>query len=142
MAETTTIQIILTLFSLPLHLCWFISCHPVLNCSLLYSEKESRILIKPEIPKVKLLDCILVVSEKFVYKELSSFDASASTSLGNISARFLKDGVSFLKLPVTYIINILVTNSEVPDELKSARVKPLFKKHCRSEVRSYKPIRT
>ena len=33
-----------------------------------------------------------------------------------------------------------VTSGEVPDELKSARVKPLFKKKCRSEVGNYRPV--
>ena len=33
-----------------------------------------------------------------------------------------------------------ITSGEVPDELKSARIKPLFKKNCRSEVGNYKPV--
>ena len=80
------------------------------------------------------------VSEEFVYKELSSLNSSKSTGLDNISARFLKDGASFLKLPITYIINMSITSGEVPGELKSARVKPLFKKNCRSEVGNYRPV--
>ena len=33
-----------------------------------------------------------------------------------------------------------ITSGEVPDELKSARVKPLFKKNCRSVVGNYRPV--
>ena len=33
-----------------------------------------------------------------------------------------------------------ITNGEVPDELKSAWVKPLFKKNGRSEVGNYRPV--
>ena len=46
----------------------------------------------------------------------------------------------FLKLPSTYIINMSITSGEVSDELKSARVKPLFKKNYRSEVGNYRPV--
>ena len=47
-----------------------------------------------------------------------------------------------MKLPVTYIhvINMSITSGEVPGELKSARVKPLFKKNCGSEVGNYRPV--
>ena len=80
------------------------------------------------------------MSEKFVYEELSSLNSSKSTGLDNISARFLNDGASFLKLTITYIINMSITSGEVPGELKSARVKPLFKTNCRSEVGNYRPV--
>lgn len=33
-----------------------------------------------------------------------------------------------------------IVDRQVPDELKSARVKPLFKKNCRSEVGNYRPV--
>ena len=33
-----------------------------------------------------------------------------------------------------------ITSGEVPGELKSARVNPLFKKNCRSEVGNYRPV--
>ena len=48
--------------------------------------------------------------------------------------------VLWFKLPITYIINMSITSGEVPGELRSARVKPLLKKKCRSEVGSYRPV--
>jgi hypothetical protein len=75
-----------------------------------------------------------------VYKELSHLNVTKSTGLDNIPARFLRDGAIFLKIPITYIINMSIVDRQVPDELKSARVKPLFKKNCRSEVGNYRPV--
>ncbi len=80
------------------------------------------------------------VSEDFVYKELTKLIPTKSTGLDNIPARFLKDAASFLKIPVAYIINSSITSNEVPQELKRARVKPLFKKNSRSEVGNYRPV--
>ena len=71
---------------------------------------------------------------------VNSLNSSKSTGLDNIPPRFLKDAALFLKIPITYIINMSIVNNEVPSELKSARVKPLFKKGVTSEVGNYRPV--
>ena len=110
-------------------------------CSQLFSTSSEKFknFYKARNSKGKVFR-LHTVSEEFVYKELSSLNSSKSAGLDNISARFLKDGASFLKLTITYIINMSITSGEVPGELKSARVKPLFKKNCRSEVGNYRPV--
>ena len=80
------------------------------------------------------------VSEQFVFKELCNWKPDKSTGLDNIPARFLKDGAVFLKMSITFIINMSIAEGIVPDEFKAAEVKPLFKKGCRSEVGNYRPI--
>ena len=80
------------------------------------------------------------VSEQFVFKELCNLKPDKSTGLDNIPARFLKDGAVFLKMSITFIINMSIAEGIVPDEFKAAEVKPLFKKGCRSEVGNYIPI--
>ena len=55
-----------------------------------------------------------------------------STGVGNIAARFLKEGAIFF-IPITFIIN-------KPNKLKSARVKPLYKKKSQTEVGNYRPV--
>ena len=40
-----------------------------------------------------------------VFKELLHLNASKSTGLDGIPAKFLKDGAEVLKLPITWIIN-------------------------------------
>ena len=51
-----------------------------------------------------------------------------STGLENIPTRILKDGAVFLKMPITFIINMSIAEGIVPDEFKAAKVNPLFKK--------------
>lgn len=110
-------------------------------CSNLYSVNSETFLnfYKKKNPDGSKF-ALHTVSEDFVYKELCKLKSSKSTGLDSIPARFLKDGASFLKLPVTYIINVSITGGVVPGELKSARVKPLFKKSCRSQVGNYRPV--
>lgn len=80
------------------------------------------------------------VSEEFVFKELSQLNSYKSTGLDEIPARFLKDGASLLKIPVTFLLNMSISENSVPDALKIARVKPLYKKNSNLDVGNYRPV--
>ena len=68
------------------------------------------------------------VSEDFVYKELNKLNINKSTGIDGIKSKFLKDGADVIKSSVTHIVNLSIETGVVSDELKSAVVKPLFKK--------------
>ena len=80
------------------------------------------------------------VTEDFIEKELRGLNATKSTGLDNIPARFLKDGASILKTPITHIVNLSITTSTVPKEFKIAKVKPLYKKSKQTDVGNYRPV--
>ncbi len=80
------------------------------------------------------------VSSDFICKELKKLNASKSTGLDGIPARFLKDGHEVLCHPIGYIVNLSITSGIVPNAFKCARVKPLFKKNSRLEVGNYRPV--
>ena len=68
------------------------------------------------------------ISEEFVYKELCNLDPTKSTGIDGIKPLFLKDGAEVITSAVTHLINLSIKSQIVPDELKSAIVKPLYKK--------------
>ncbi|XP_060607821.1 uncharacterized protein LOC132759963 [Ruditapes philippinarum] len=80
------------------------------------------------------------VSEEYIYKELCKLNCSKSTGLDEIPAKFLKDAAPFLKIHITFLVNNSITSKSVPNELKCAKVKPLFKKNNRSDVSNYRPV--
>ena len=80
------------------------------------------------------------VTEEFVHKELLQLNAYKSTGLNGIPAKFLKDGAEILKLPITWIINLSISENTVPNGMKVARVKPLIKKNSNLEVGNYRPV--
>ena len=80
------------------------------------------------------------VTEEFVFKELCKLNPQKSTGIDDISPIFLKDGASELKGALTYIINLSIDTKTVPDEMKFAKVKPLFKKGSRLDVSNYRPV--
>ena len=43
-------------------------------------------------------------------------------------------------MPIAYIINLSLITGVVPDDLKSARVVPLFKKSDKTETGNYRPV--
>jgi hypothetical protein len=59
------------------------------------------------------------VTEEFVYKELCSLNISKITGLDGILARFLEDAAPILKVPVTFLINLSISEGEVPEYLNS-----------------------
>ena len=65
------------------------------------------------------------ISEDVVYKEPCGINASKSTGLDEIPGRFIKDGATLLKKPITSIINQSIMSGIVPTSMKQARVKPL-----------------
>ena len=80
------------------------------------------------------------VNDNFIYEELCKLNPSKSTGTDNIPARFVKDAASVLTKPICHIVNLSIDQSIVPNELKNARVVPLFKKNKRCEVGNYRPV--
>ncbi|CAL4098895.1 unnamed protein product, partial [Meganyctiphanes norvegica] len=80
------------------------------------------------------------VTEEFVYKELCKLNPTKSTGIDGIKPKFLKDGAEVIKGTITHIVNLSIETGTVPEELKSAIVKPLYKKNSRLEVGNYRPV--
>ena len=80
------------------------------------------------------------ISEQFVNTELSNLNINKSTGYDGIPAKFLKDASSEIKGVVTFLVNLSIITNEFPDELKHAKVKPLFKKNKKTEVENYRPV--
>ena len=81
-----------------------------------------------------------VVDEKVVYKYLNSLNTSKAIGHDGISARFLKDGADIIATPITYIINLSLRLSQVPDDFKIAKVVPLYKKGDKNSEGNYRPV--
>ena len=80
------------------------------------------------------------VGEEFIERELLQLNPNKSTGLDNIPARFLRDGSTILKAPITHIVNMSIISNSVPNQVKLAKVKPLFKKNNNTDVNNYRPV--
>ena len=75
-----------------------------------------------------------------VSKILHSMSSSKATGLDEIPAKYLKDGSSVISKLLTHIINLSITTGSIPDDLKMARIVPLYKKNSKTNVGNYRPI--
>ena len=66
--------------------------------------------------------------------------SSKATGLDEIPAKYLKDGSSVISKLLTHIINLSITTGSIPDDLKMARIVPLYKKNSKTNVGNYRPI--
>ena len=75
-----------------------------------------------------------------VLKLLEGLNPNKSVGIDNLGGRFLRDGAKVLAKSITEIFNLSIEESIFPDECKIAKLKPLFKKGCKTEPKNYRPI--
>ena len=80
------------------------------------------------------------VFEEDVKKILLSLDTSKAAGIDQIPVKFLRDGAEVLALPLGNIINLSMKLSTFPEECKIAKLKPVFKKGARTDLKNYRPI--
>ena len=78
--------------------------------------------------------------EQEVTEISSSFRSGISAGYDDISKNVVKDTIAFIIIPLTYIINLSLSNGVFPDHLKIARVIPLFKSGTISLLTNYRPV--
>ena len=72
-----------------------------------------------------------------VFKILKHFDEIKAIGINDLSGIFLKDGASLLTKPVT---QLSISVGRFPDTCKVAKLKPLFKKASKTDLKNYRPI--
>ena len=75
-----------------------------------------------------------------VFALITSLKCNKSCGPDNISPQLVKDNVYYLCEPLTYLYNLSLSQGIVPDQLKIAKVIPVFKKGENSLASNYRPI--
>ena len=81
-----------------------------------------------------------IVSESKVSKYLNKLSPAKATGLDGIPSHILKDPACILADPLSHIINLSFIQGVVSDDLKSARVAPLYKKSDKTDAGNYGPV--
>jgi hypothetical protein len=80
------------------------------------------------------------VNEELICSHLKKICISKATGLDKLPARFIKDAADVIAPCITHIVNLSINLGDVPKELKTARVVPLFKKNDKTEAGNYRPV--
>jgi len=84
--------------------------------------------------------CLCGVTEDKVSKILSNLNSNKATGLDQLPSRFIKDGAKFITTPLTFIVNLSISSSRIPDDLKAAKITPIYKKNSKTEAGNYRPV--
>jgi len=80
------------------------------------------------------------VTEHELNNLIISLNGKKSCGPDNISPQLVKENCAVLVAPLVYLYNLSFENGVVPDDLKIARVIPLFKKGDDTSPSNYRPI--
>ena len=80
------------------------------------------------------------VCKQEVLTEILRLDNLKSPGPDSLGPKIIKDIASIIIEPLTYICNLSFQTGLVPDELKRARIVPIYKKGDRSVITNYRPI--
>ena len=81
-----------------------------------------------------------IVSGDEIKKILHKMSSCKATGIDRIPAKFVKDGAEHICLPITHIINLSIHTNKIPNDLKTARVVPIYKKGSKTDPGNYRPV--
>ena len=80
------------------------------------------------------------VTDETILEILKNLDVTKATGIDNIAAIFLKDGAEILASPIAQLCNLSISTSIFPDDCKTAKLIPIYKKGCQTDPKNYRPI--
>ena len=83
---------------------------------------------------------ITLVDESFVLNQLQNLNVNKATGIDNISAKYLKMAAQAITKPLTKVLNLSIESNTFPDNLKKAKVTPIYKKGSKTDVNNFRPI--
>ena len=92
------------------------------------------------LPKISTVFTLQQTTTKEICNVIKSIDSKKATALDGISARLVKLGIPIISDSLVKIFNQSVQKGIFPDDLKLAKVIPIFKNGEKDNVNNYRPI--
>ncbi|CAK1593695.1 unnamed protein product [Parnassius mnemosyne] len=73
-------------------------------------------------------------------KIITNLKNKKSCGYDNISIQIIKKSIEYISEPLVYLLNLMIETGTFPHELKTAKIKPLFKKGSKCNIKDYRPI--
>ena len=97
-------------------------------------------LLKEKMKTTNITFKLKTVNAYVVNKILKDLKAKRSYGHDGITSEILKLGADVLKVPLTYIVNTSIKDSEYPSYWKISKMIALYKKRSRKEMNNYRPL--
>ena len=89
---------------------------------------------------VNAFDNLVRLSAQKVKRYIAKIGLKKSTGVDNLSPKILRLTSSVLAGPITNIVNRMLSTNQFPDQLKLARLSPIFKKEDPLLKSNYHPV--
>ena len=80
------------------------------------------------------------VTEQDILKQLRKLNRICATGVDNIPTCYIKDTAYVIGKPITFIINLSLKTGMFPNELKMARITPVYKSGAKDSFDNFRPI--
>ena len=80
------------------------------------------------------------VTEEEIKRLSIKFKTGKASGSDGVNIADIKSNIEILAKPLSHVINLSISTSIVPNNIKLARVIPINKSDCRSEFSNYRPI--
>lgn len=80
------------------------------------------------------------VSNNDIIRTINSLKNTNTVGYDGVSTKVIKYVKDTIARPLTYIINLCITEGVFPNSLKNVIIKPLHKKDDKTDIRNYRPI--
>ena len=85
-------------------------------------------------------NCENIFTVEKVLKAMQDMKSKSSYGFDNIPARILKDGSEILVKPYHRLLNKIYCQRIIPEQWKTSRILPLYKKGPKNQIENYRPI--
>ncbi len=83
---------------------------------------------------------LTAIHENEVMRVVRAFKSKRSTDNNGLDIALIKDTIEGVVKPLTYIFNLSLTTGIFPNEMKTAKVIPLYKSGEKDLVSNYRPV--
>ena len=111
-----------------------------LDAGIIRTNIDPLSLLKEKMKTSNITFKIKTVNVGVVHKIMKELKAKTSYGHDGITSEILKLGGDVLKVPLTYIVNTSIKNSEYPAYWKISKMIALYKKGSRYEMKNYRPL--
>jgi hypothetical protein len=82
----------------------------------------------------------ILVTEDMVFKKLSGLNVNKSSGVDDIHAKLLYELRNELVKPLTFLFNLSLGSSSIPQDWRDANVVSIFKKGSKDKAENYRPV--
>ena len=80
------------------------------------------------------------VDSRYVYKLIQTLDTNKATGFDQLPSKLIKLAGESLCIPLSNMINLSISESNIPNQLKMAEVSPLYKAKDTLRCNNYRPV--